>query len=94
MRGAILLPQYVFMAWCLVEHRDNFTFTPPNWRSTPYRVSVTAYSINSQVPPYLEAVSSIRSSRTLHAAARVVELDMRCHCQNLHLYTILRYPLQ
>jgi hypothetical protein len=28
MRGAIsLLPQYVFMAWCLVKHRDNFTFT-------------------------------------------------------------------
>jgi hypothetical protein len=20
------LPQYVFMAWCLVKHRDNFTF--------------------------------------------------------------------
>jgi hypothetical protein len=19
-------PQYVFMAWCLVKHRDNFTF--------------------------------------------------------------------
>jgi hypothetical protein len=26
MRGAILpFPQYVFMAWCLVKHRDNFT---------------------------------------------------------------------
>jgi hypothetical protein len=21
------LPQYIFMAWCLVKHRDNFTFT-------------------------------------------------------------------
>jgi hypothetical protein len=21
------LPQYAFMAWCLVKHRDNFTFT-------------------------------------------------------------------
>jgi hypothetical protein len=30
MRGAIPhLPQYVFMAWCLVEHRDNFYFTVP-----------------------------------------------------------------
>jgi hypothetical protein len=29
MCGAISpLPQYVFMAWCLVKHRDNFTFTP------------------------------------------------------------------
>jgi hypothetical protein len=26
MRGAIHpLPQYVFMVWCLVKHRDNFT---------------------------------------------------------------------
>jgi hypothetical protein len=24
--GILLLPQYVFMAWCLVKHRDNFTF--------------------------------------------------------------------
>jgi hypothetical protein len=28
MHGAIPpLPQYVFMARCLVKHRDNFTFT-------------------------------------------------------------------
>jgi hypothetical protein len=27
MRGAIPpLPEYVFMAWCLGKHRDNFTF--------------------------------------------------------------------
>jgi hypothetical protein len=27
MRRVILpLPQYVFMAWCLVKQRDNFTF--------------------------------------------------------------------
>jgi hypothetical protein len=27
MCGATLpLPQYVFIAWCLVKHRDNFTF--------------------------------------------------------------------
>jgi hypothetical protein len=27
MRGAIPpLSQYAFMAWCLVKHRDNFTF--------------------------------------------------------------------
>jgi hypothetical protein len=27
MSGAIpLLPKYAFMAWCLVKHRDNFTF--------------------------------------------------------------------
>jgi hypothetical protein len=28
MDGTILsLPQYTFMAWCLVKHRDKFTFT-------------------------------------------------------------------
>jgi len=28
MRGAIPpLPKYVFMAWCLVKHSDNFAFT-------------------------------------------------------------------
>jgi hypothetical protein len=27
MRGVIpALPRYAFMAWCLVKHRDNFTF--------------------------------------------------------------------
>jgi hypothetical protein len=27
MRGAIHpFPQYAFIAWCLVKHRDNFTF--------------------------------------------------------------------
>jgi len=27
MHGAIPpLPHYAFMAWCLVKHRDNFTF--------------------------------------------------------------------
>jgi hypothetical protein len=27
MRGAVPpLPQYVFMAWCLVKHGDSFTF--------------------------------------------------------------------
>jgi hypothetical protein len=29
MRRAIpLLPQHVFIAWCLVNHRDNFAFLP------------------------------------------------------------------
>jgi hypothetical protein len=32
MQGAIPpLPQYVFMAWCLVKCRDNFTFTLRLW---------------------------------------------------------------
>jgi hypothetical protein len=36
MRGAISpLPQYVFMACCLVKHRDNFTFLPPSTLRPP-----------------------------------------------------------
>jgi hypothetical protein len=45
MSGAIPpLPQYAFMAWCLVKHRDNFTFT---WAEHDTRVSEmrNAYSI-------------------------------------------------
>jgi hypothetical protein len=33
MRGAIPpLPQYAFMAWCSVKHKDNFTFTFINFK--------------------------------------------------------------
>jgi hypothetical protein len=38
------LPQYVFMAWCLVKHRGNFTFTitilqhSPENRSNSHRI--------------------------------------------------------
>jgi hypothetical protein len=36
MSGAIPpLPQYAFMAWCLVKHRNSFTFTLP----LPYLLS-------------------------------------------------------
>jgi hypothetical protein len=41
MHGAIPpLPQYVFVAWCLVEHRDNFTFC------TFYLLPLTIFYIN------------------------------------------------
>jgi hypothetical protein len=30
MRGSVpSLPQYVFMGWCLINHKYNFTFTLP-----------------------------------------------------------------
>jgi hypothetical protein len=42
MSGAIHpLPQYAFMAWCLVKHRDNFTFTFTHFESL-YSVLPTA----------------------------------------------------
>jgi hypothetical protein len=39
-RGVILpLPQYVFMAWYLVKHRDKFTFTLPGLRTIEHTVN-------------------------------------------------------
>jgi len=40
MRRAISpLPQYVFTAWCLVKHRDNFTFYICEWKTPLGRYS-------------------------------------------------------
>jgi hypothetical protein len=44
---------------------------PPSWRTTPCRLSATAYSIIRSYPPYLEAVCSIRHPRTRHAVITV-----------------------
>jgi hypothetical protein len=39
MRGAISpLPQFVFMAWGLVKHRDNFTFILGNRAAVPDQI--------------------------------------------------------
>jgi len=44
MSGAIsLLPQYAFMAWCLVKHRDNFTFLPLFFLYLCFFISVCFY---------------------------------------------------
>jgi hypothetical protein len=40
---------------------------PPSWRTTPCRLSATAYSINSQLPSISAGRSSIRNLRTRHA---------------------------
>jgi hypothetical protein len=39
----------------MVRRGQHFT-QPPSWRTTPYQLSVTAYSIYSQLPSILEAV--------------------------------------
>jgi hypothetical protein len=38
-------PQYVFMAWCLVKHRDSFTFYLNRLFLSLLQVSVFAYSL-------------------------------------------------
>jgi hypothetical protein len=56
MRGAIhSLPHYVFMAWCLVKHRDNFTFTTV---STPALAS-------TQSPILLDKVVAVLKHYTM-----------------------------
>jgi hypothetical protein len=49
MRGAVPpLPQYVFMAWCLAKHRDNFNFYRSSslclvqWTSLQFAVAADA----------------------------------------------------
>jgi hypothetical protein len=47
MRGAIPpLLQYVFMAWCLVTHRDNFTFYSTTLQCMKLMDHVTLYYNN------------------------------------------------
>jgi Fe-S cluster assembly scaffold protein SufB len=56
MCGAIpTLPQYAFMAWYLVKHREKFTFTYPFlWHSTENR---TGESLNVNKAQYRLQVS-------------------------------------
>jgi hypothetical protein len=58
MHGATsLLPQYVFMEWCLVKHRDNFTFlTRPKFEPVP-----SGY--NFEVSPVYQFFRSLESKK-------------------------------
>jgi hypothetical protein len=55
MRGAIPPPtQHVFMAWCLVKHRDNFTFTltkttPLIEQASSYLFSRSRFRFNTEI---------------------------------------------
>jgi hypothetical protein len=50
---------------------------PRIWRTTPYRLSVAAYSIYSQLPSIAGGRSSIRNPRTLHAVVTGTHLTWR-----------------
>jgi hypothetical protein len=52
MRGAIPPPQYVFMAWCLVKHTDNFTF-----------IIIIMLTVNVKRSLYCEVLPSYRLIR-------------------------------
>jgi len=73
MRGAIPpLPQYASMAWCLVKHRDNFTFYLPKHTFTVlkfkdnYTLQYTSSILPYSIPPqYLDLsfLSSFQGTR-------------------------------
>jgi hypothetical protein len=55
----IFTPQYVFMAWCLLKHRDNFTFTlfhivcqPCAWRVVVWLELHVKQRLHCQLRPY------------------------------------------
>jgi hypothetical protein len=63
MNGAIPpLLQYAFMAWCLVKHRDNFTFTlslPLPFYNCKYDIDKgREMSVLNQVPYYEDVLES------------------------------------
>jgi hypothetical protein len=70
MREAILLlAQYVFMAWCLAKHRDNFTFTLP---TAIWKCSIVNYSKSVRVVflPFLSSWHGISYVTLRMKAAR------------------------
>jgi len=61
MCGAISpFPQYLFMAWCLVKHRDNFSFTFTLWSNnmnSEKRTSIwtlSSYDLSLLPTPFME----------------------------------------
>jgi hypothetical protein len=70
MRGAIPpLPQCVFMAWCLVKHRDNFTFTfYYSYSILNGRLDTTAWHILSLRMEEMTSICANASDKQLHTA--------------------------
>jgi hypothetical protein len=54
---------------------------PPIWRITPCRLSATAYSKYSQLPPISGGRSSIRNLRTRHAVVTGTHLSSNSRCE-------------
>jgi hypothetical protein len=65
MRGAIPpLPQSVFMAWCLVKHRGNFTFFTHRYCFTIPPVSVATYVLFKKKGQASQSVLVFSADRT------------------------------
>jgi hypothetical protein len=58
---------------------------PPSWRTTPCRLSATAFSIYSQLPSVPGGLPSIRNLRTCHAVVTRDPPNMAC-CSTFYKY--------
>jgi len=66
MREAIPpLPEHVFMAWCLVKHRDNFTFTFRKLKIN--ELELTSSSIKF-IPNFIKSSSLVTKFKGTHTA--------------------------
>jgi hypothetical protein len=59
-------PQYVFMAWCLVKYRDNFTFTFQEASSVLTSYPVRYFEPNTEVKWTEDGVQIIRHETKQH----------------------------
>jgi hypothetical protein len=76
MSGAIHpLPQYVSIAWCLVKHRDNFTFTLAEFLHIDFYILTYYYFENRKSP---DAAGRVRAIETFEEYfwARVMMMMM------------------
>jgi hypothetical protein len=84
MSGAILLlPQYVFTAWCLVKHMDNFTFT-----FTPTRIP-KIHHYDHKISISDSALCEINSSQLISFSFTVILASPLCPA----LQTEIVHPL-
>jgi hypothetical protein len=74
-------PQYVFMAWCLVKHRDTFTFI--NVYVTVIRSTLLCLSKNTKLAEEFKSyyrTELIATLKTFQSARRVSRFSLCSHC--------------
>jgi len=66
--------------------------TPASWKTTPCRLSATAYSIYSQLPSLTVSHFSIRNLRTRHVLVKLITwytLTVQCYAWNKFVISFL-----
>jgi hypothetical protein len=86
MSGAIpSLPQYAFMAWCLVKHRDNFTFTLPylcySWILNNLGHFLSRWWWKSWISGFLLCVVLWLDDSVQNCAASILKMEAAWHAE-------------